>query len=120
MASALENDYKITKIVTIATGFVMAIGFGGYQANVIQFGLDQLQDTSITEITAFISWYCWTYFSSSVIMEMAHTCMKQEYLLLGHLLVCVSTSIVIASTFMCHHVLMNALECRTLTANMYA
>ena len=105
VASVLENDYKITKIVTIATGSVMAIGFGGYQANVIQFGLDQLQDTSITEITAFISWYCWTYFSSSVIMEMAHTCMKQEYLLLGHLLVCVSTSIVIASTFTCHHVL---------------
>ena len=105
VASALENDYKIIKIITTATGFVMAIGFGGYQANVIQFGLDQLQDASTTEITAFISWYCWTYFSSRAITEMAHTCMKHKYLLLGHLIVCICTSIVIASTFTCHHVL---------------
>ena len=105
VASALENDYKITKIITTATGFVMAIGFGGYQANVLQFGLDQLQDASTTELTAFISWYCWTYFSSRVIMEMVGKCMKHEYLLLGHLIVCVSTSIVIASTFICHQVL---------------
>ena len=96
VASALENDYKIIKIITIATGFVMAIGCGGYQANVVQFGLDQLQDASTTEITAFINWYFWTYFSSRVIMEMAHKCMKHDYLPLGYLIVCVSTSIVIA------------------------
>ena len=105
VASALENDYKIIEMVTIATGFVMAISFGGYQANVIQFGLDQLQDASTTEITAFISWYCWTYFSSQVITQVAYNCMKQEYLPLGHLIVCISTSIVIASTFICHNVL---------------
>ena len=105
VASALENDHKIIKIITTATGLVMAIGFGGYQANVIQFGLDQLQDASTAEITAFISWYFWTYFSSRVITEMGHKCMKHDYLPLGHLIVCVSTSIVIASTFIYHHVL---------------
>ena len=29
---------------------VMAIGFDGFQANVIQFGIDQLRDASSTEI----------------------------------------------------------------------
>ena len=105
VASVLENNYPIIKITTIVTGFAMAIGFGGYQANGIQFGLDQLQDASTNEITAFIRWYYWTYFSSRVMTEISHACMKKEYLLLGHLVVCVCTSIVITSTFTCHNVL---------------
>ncbi|MGJ8945950.1 hypothetical protein AB9K17_23965, partial [Salmonella enterica subsp. enterica serovar Kentucky] len=40
---------------------VMAIGFGGFQANVVQFGIDQLFDASSNEIASFILWYVWTY-----------------------------------------------------------
>ena len=49
-------------------------GLGGYWANVIQFGLDQLQDASTTEITAFISWFMWTYMSGGIVIDFAYTC----------------------------------------------
>ena len=105
VAHLVESYSKANKYVTIAAGFVMAIGFGGYQANVIQFGLDQLQDASTTEITAFIQWYYWTYFSSRVVSELTHTCLKEEYQLLGHLIVCVSITIVIVLSFIFHNIL---------------
>ena len=45
---------------------VAGIGLGGFQANVIQFGIDQLTDASSTEISSFIIWYARTFFSSVV------------------------------------------------------
>ena len=105
VARLVESYSKANKCVTIAAGFVTAIGFGGYQANVIQFGLDQLQDASTTEITAFIRWYCWTYFGSCVDSELTHTCLKEEYQLLGQLIVCVSITIVIVLSFIFQNIL---------------
>ena len=105
VAHLVEGYSKANKYVTIAAGFVTAIGFGGYQANVIQFGLDQLQDASTTEITAFIRWYYWTYFSSCVVSEFTHTCLKEEYQLLGRLIVCVSITIVIVLSFIFQNIL---------------
>ena len=34
-----------------------SIGLGAFQANIIQFGLDQLHDASTNEIRSFIVWY---------------------------------------------------------------
>ena len=45
---------------------LLGIGWGGYQANVIQFGIDQLIDASATECKSFIIWLCWSYFASQV------------------------------------------------------
>ena len=81
--SVIENlipgHHNAFKLISQILAFVLAIGFGGYQANSIQFGLDQLQDASTTEITAFIYWYIWTYFSNGVIIDFSHKCIKPEY-----------------------------------------
>ena len=76
---------------------IMAVGFGGYQANVIQFGLDQLQDASTTEITAFISWYIWTYSSTGAIISFLHMCTQQEYHIFGLLFACTCVTLVVSS-----------------------
>ena len=56
VAQCIPGYQGIHKGMSVTITFIIiAIGFGGYQANVIQFGLDQLQDASTTEITAFIS-----------------------------------------------------------------
>ena len=55
-----SGHHNTFKLISQILAFVLAIGFGGYQANSIQFGLDQLQDTSTTEITVFITWYALT------------------------------------------------------------
>ena len=57
MAQMVEKYSQINKIIVQVLLFPLACGFGGYQANVILFGIDQLHDASTEEITSFISWY---------------------------------------------------------------
>ena len=42
--------------IAFASKVIMGIGLGAFQANIIQFGIDQLLDAPSTEITAFIMW----------------------------------------------------------------
>ena len=44
----------------------LGMGYGGFLANIIQFGVDQLLDAYSNEIKAFISWYSWTCVSSQL------------------------------------------------------
>ena len=44
----------------------LCIGLGGFQANIIQLGIDQLTEASSTEITSFITGYVLTLFTSGV------------------------------------------------------
>ena len=59
----VPGHYGTYALISQVIAFILAIGFGGHQANVIQFGLDQLQDALTIEITAFIMWYVWMFFS---------------------------------------------------------
>ena len=94
-----------TKIITIALLTVASAGFGGHQANVIQYGLDQLQDASTDEITSFISWYVWTLFSSGVLIHYAYICISEHYRILSQLAVCICLTIALIMTFYTKHIL---------------
>ncbi len=96
----IPGHHNTFKLITQILAFVLAIGFGGYQANVIQFGLDQLQDASTTEITAFITWYVWTYFCYGALFNFTHICIKEEYYIFGQLIVCMSMTVVISSSYL--------------------
>ena len=100
VAQLVDSYYYINKTVSFVMFFIMATGFGGYQANIVQFGLDQLQDASTTEITAFIRWYVWTFLSSRAIFQFSLSCLKDEYHIIGLVLVSISLTIVISSSFM--------------------
>ena len=43
--------------ISLASKVMMGVGLGAFQANVVQFGIDQLIDASSTEVIAFIMWY---------------------------------------------------------------
>ena len=56
VAQLADHSYsKIFEDLIVVLLFIATIGFGGYAGNIIQFGMDQLQDASTTEITAFLS-----------------------------------------------------------------
>ena len=98
-----DHSYsKVFELLTVVFFSIATIGFGGYAGNIIQFGMDQLQDASTTEITAFLSWFVWTYFSSYIVLQFqfVHACTNEEYHILGQLQVCTGITVVIASTFM--------------------
>lgn len=43
---------------------VMNIGLAGFKANIIPFGIDQLQDAPSEQFSTFINWFVWTIFLS--------------------------------------------------------
>ena len=62
------------QVLTTLLLVFLGIGWGGYQANVIQFGIDQLIDASATECKSFIIWLCWSYFASQVAVTYVIQC----------------------------------------------
>ena len=81
-----------TKIQVVLLVF-NAIGLGGYQASIVQFGLDQLQDASTIEITSFIVWYIWTMVSVCFVMDFGFTCLSEEENIIMRLFVCFNLTV---------------------------
>ena len=80
VVAQMVNSYQhLHTSILLALLTIASVGLGGYWANVIQFGLDQLQDASTTQITAFISWFMWTYMSGAYTLNYVYTCVKKEY-----------------------------------------
>ena len=48
------------QVACIAFVVLYILGFGGFQSNAVQFGLDQLQDASSEELSMFLHWFVWT------------------------------------------------------------
>ena len=56
------QNANIISIVGISiTGIFTTIGVGLFQANALQFGLDQLLEAPTPKLIAFIHWYYWTH-----------------------------------------------------------
>ena len=94
---------KIHSYVNEALWVVVAIGFGGFQANVIQCGIDQLHDASSDEISSFIVWCVWTCSSSSYVTSLILNCLPKYYHLLGNLIMVINLSLALSSMLMFNH-----------------
>ena len=58
-------------IVTLALIFLpMTVGFVGFNANIIQFGMDQLHDSPMDHQSLFIHWYVCVYYSAEFISRL--------------------------------------------------
>ena len=79
IAQLVEGYSNIKTRVFVALLVLMAAGLGGYHANIIQFGLDQLYDASTTEIKSFIVWHAWTMLSAGLITDYIFACLSEKY-----------------------------------------
>ena len=68
--------YHIIKNIVYGAGF---IGLSGFQANIAQFGLDQLRDASPSAISSYISWNVWCYYLSGSLVFLSQTCHCKIY-----------------------------------------
>ena len=106
VVAQMVNSYQhLHTSILLALLTIASVGLGGYWANVIQFGLDQLQDASTTEITAFISWFIWTYMSGAYTLNYVYTCVKKEYHIFGELYVCTCLSAALILLFLTKNLL---------------
>ena len=98
MAQNIPGHHNTFMVISYILSFILAFGFGGYQANIIQFGLDQLQDASTIEITAFITWYVCTYSCNGTLFNFTNICLNSKYFIFGQLIVCMSVTIIVISS----------------------
>ena len=91
---------NIHSYVNGVLGIIIAVGYGGFQANVIQFGMDQLHDASTDEIASFILWYVWTYYSSGFVIDFILGCLPKQYRIVWQLVMCIYLSIALSSMLM--------------------
>ena len=90
------------KILTILLAVILAFGLGAFQAIVIQFGVDQLNDASTTEITSFVAWYTWTVVSSNIVSSFINmlTCIDSKYNLMGPLVIAMCLTVVVSTNYL--------------------
>ena len=91
----LQKDsyyYKILLILLVPMG----VGFAGFQANIIQFGVDQLHDTSSSEIKTFIIWYSWAFYTSTSVVISIIVYTKNVGILYVSLLVCTNLTLALS------------------------
>ena len=53
----VERFVSFTNYLQIVLLASLEVGYGCFQANIIQFGIDQLTNSSTDEIVSFINWY---------------------------------------------------------------
>ena len=76
---------SLSKWVTIGLMVPMVLGLAGFLSNIIQFGMDQLQDAPTTEVTSFIVWYIWTWSFSIIFGVIWSSCLCGTYKLVATL-----------------------------------
>ena len=107
----LTTTFVIEKIVTFTNYYQLVFlaslgtGYGIFQVNIVQFGIDQLTDASSNEIISFINWYAWSYTSSATIINLAYQCTSPQYSFIAPLMLCVGLSVGASSLFLCNKVL---------------
>ncbi len=96
LSQFVESYYSINYYVTAVLLILICIAFGGYQANIVLFGIDQLQDASTDEITSFISWYICTWFSSVAIDNFIDMYLSGKYgILLQKFAICICLTLMV-------------------------
>ena len=89
------KDESYYKMLLTALVVLLGLVFSAFQANIIQFGVEQLFDASSSEIMAFVMWYTCTIFSSVSIVGMIVLYTSDEYKLIVPLLVCIKLTLAV-------------------------
>ncbi len=56
-----NDEYRILFSLVVALGLIMALAVVSFQANIIQFGMDQLYDSPSNHQSLFVHWYLWAF-----------------------------------------------------------
>ena len=56
----IHLEGRLALVLVLIAGIVHIVGMGFFEANVIQFGLDQLLEAPTQQLSAFIHWYYWS------------------------------------------------------------
>ena len=83
----------------------LTIGFIAFQANNIQFGVDQLYDASSGEIKTFVMWYTWSFLSSGWMVDTISMYASDKFKILASLLLCLNLTVAVSLNLIFKNVL---------------
>ena len=83
----------------------LIIGFIAFQANIIQFGVDQLYDASSSEIKTFVMWYTWGILNSRLIVDTISMYASDKFKILASLLLCLNLTVAVSLNLIFKNVL---------------
>lgn len=92
--------YSVVFFISISS---MCLGLSGFLANLFQFGMDQLCDSSTFDITSYLILCLWAYFSSNVVITFAFNCICKHYMEYANLLLPVILSFAVSLDFLFGH-----------------
>ena len=114
LVSSYDNS-RVSNIILFVLFAFQVIGLGAYQANILQFGLDQLYDASTNEIISFISWYFCSlvlgYLTSNYVYNIACLYLEHHYSchnsgrIIGQCFICICLSTALILYFLFHNTL---------------
>ena len=99
---------QISAYIDYVLLLIMMSGMSGFQANIIQFGIDQLPDASSAELTSFILWLAWTSYIGGILVHIPINCstaLSEKYHFVTALIVVVNLSICMCLNFLFRHLL---------------
>lgn len=85
-ASAWEPSKTVRIALMLATALLGCLGLAGFQANIIQFCMDQLQESPSVEISSFVVFYTLCFISANVLVSLISSCVCQGFTPLANLL----------------------------------
>ena len=100
VAQLVVSYASINDKVTAAILVLLTIGFAGYQANIYQFGIDQLPDASTNAIKSFISWFIWTYSVGGIAGHFIYECIDKQYYVVGQCFFSICLTIALVKSFL--------------------
>ena len=72
LASDISLSFGLSGVIIVGIALViLLLGIVGFNANVVQFGMDQLHDSPGEDRTLFIHWYVWLYYLSAFIGQLS-------------------------------------------------
>ena len=111
VAHLYEGYVSFHSYLVAVTLFAMAVGLGGFQATIIQFGLNQLHDASTSEIKSFIVWFVWSAYCQGIPMDFAFACVNNRASQIYKILfVCINLSLAVILDYSCNHCLIKEPE----------
>ena len=103
-AVIVRTQFPLKKAIVdpyvLPTVILGMMGFSAFQANTLQFGLDQLVDASSSDISSYISWYGWIFFAAFSVVQFSQSCTCGHYAALSSLLLPVILTVCVSSDFL--------------------
>lgn len=72
-SQATSNILIVESIGGSFTILMFMLGFSGFQANILQFGLDQMLDASSEKLSLFLHWFVWTEHVGELLAQLLST-----------------------------------------------